>query len=183
MKIEIMNMRKLIIVSFMFFLFIQIVLCQDKIIHPEYYIEKSRIYSSINYNLEISSVNGNYKIIKVEDYNSKTISVGNTIVKNNIITCIDEKTKQIVTFKKTDKYSLKVISKNQYFKNNIIIYLVEIRGSEGPIETLKWKNGIRHGYSTIWNIKGIKSILYEDGDIKETHFETWEEIQAKEPVL
>lgn len=162
--------------------FTQLILCQGIFTNPEYYLKKVYVYSSHSNELKLNIVEKKYEVVRKCRYNNVIITSGKFVEKNNTIYCF-EKNKIILALLKKDDYKLIVKNRSACFKFNETLYLKEIRGTQGAIETMNWKDGEKDGWWIFFSLSGIKSILYQNGAIKETRFETWQEIHSKPQEL
>lgn len=175
-------MKKIILLTCVYFSFIYSVFCQNALIQPENYLAEVYVYSSKLIDIELNTVENKFVFVRKHQYNDITMSSGKIVINGNVINCIKHN-KILLGLKKMDKYRLIITKKNLYFNNNEILYLTEILGPKGVIETMNWKDGKRDGWWAVLSMDGIKSVLYKNGAIKQTRFESWKEIHSKPAKL
>lgn len=150
--------------------------------NPMNYTPKYYIYDLNSFGVRLDIISHKYEILNYESYKNNILTFGSYFHKDKYIYLYKNKNK-VLTFKVIDKYRIVAISKNKYFKTYENIFLNEIQGSQGTIQTLSWNRGLKDGWWTILDTKGIRSVLYKNGVIKETKFETWHQIHSKQPKL
>lgn len=170
-------MKKTVVIFLQLFFFIQIAICQNKI-----------IYDSNNTVLCIDSRTKQYRIFEDSDSGSSSdwvlaatnISEGKITVEGNFITCVDSISGMKISLKKIDEYRLVVINKNNCFNLIDTLYASVISDQNGkPYQWLKWKEGKRHGEWSIDGEKGVNYTLYKEGRIIKEYFRTYKEIMQE----
>ena len=176
-------MKNIFLLIIFLFLNNQSAKSQGVFTNPMYYTEKYYIYDQNSYGVRFDIISHKYEILNYESYKNNILTFGSYFHKDKYIFLYVNK-KNVLTFKVIDKYRIVAITKNKYFKIYETIFLNEIQGPQGTIQTLSWNSrGLKDGWWTVLDTKGIRSVLYKNGVIKETKFETWDQIHSKQPKL
>lgn len=160
----------------------QLIKSQGVFPNPMNYTEKYYIYNLNSFGIKFDKTSHKYELLNYKFDKNNILTFGSYFHKDKYI-YLYENNKKVLTFKVIDKYIIVAISKNKYFKTYENIFLNEIQSSQGTIQTLRWNRGLKDGWWTILDTKGIRSVLYKNGVIKETKFETWDQIHSKQPKL
>lgn len=170
-------MKKTVLIFFHFFLFIQIVVGQNRIFYELGKTVLSIDFQTNEYHIwkdNNTDPNSDWVLEKTD------ISEGKILVNDNIITCTDMVTDVKVSLRKIDEYRLVIENKSSCFNINDTLYASVISDQNGrPYQWMKWKDGKRHGEWIIHSEKGVNSTLYKDGKIIRQCFKTDKEFMEE----
>jgi hypothetical protein len=149
-------------------------------------IGKENIIYLANNNLCFSIRNNTYTLWEVDPTDTlsdaivipEDLSAGYVSSNDSMIICYDtiRLRDETFKFKKLDEYRIQVINDPPFFESGDILYASVISDSIGrPVQYLYWKDGKRDGSWEYYLDKGIKFVLYKDGNVVEEYFKTYKE--------